>query len=85
MSRFTTKALVACSLGALSSLAEAMTGTNVYGDFWVDFQRDATDADSVILKVTLPKDTWLGVVLGNARMDVGSDMIQIAAGSTPQA
>ena len=77
--------MLACSLGALSSLAEAMTGTNVYGDFWVDFQRDATDADSVILKVTLPKETWLGVVLGSGTMAEGNDMIQIAAGSTPQA
>ena len=65
--------LTAMSLPIL--LTEAASGTNIYGNYYVDVNLDENDDSKVIFTLQMEADTWLGLGLGSTGMAVNTDMI----------
>ena len=78
MKTFSFKAIaLTAAASGLALFAQAQTGTNVYGDVWINLTLDSADTntDYCIFTVRMLKDTWVGITLGTAGMAVGTDMI----------
>ena len=76
--------LTALSLPLLA--VNASTGTKVYGNNWIDVLDginwidvllDENDSDTVIFRLVMEKDSWMGLSLGSTGMAPNTDMIQV--------